>query len=78
MAKFLRDVVFICKKSEEEIVVRKMRTIIREGEMLSNHKKYIVYEKTKILAKGPNPRVPHLDLPPELDNEDCHSTPWRQ
>ena len=33
---------------------------------------------TNILAKGPNPKVPHLDLLPKLGSEDHHSTPQRQ
>ena len=33
-------------------------------------------KKAKSHAEGPNPRVPHLVLPPELDNEDRCATPW--
>ena len=67
------------KTSEEEIVVRSTKTVIREGEMLrqSYKKKKIVYKRTKILVKGPNPRVPHLVFLPELGSKDCHATPQR-
>ena len=43
--------------------------------------KYIyiyIYKKTKILAEGPNPRVPHLVFLPELGSEDRHAIPWRR
>ena len=32
-------------------------------------------EKNKSRFMGPNPRVPHLALPPELDNEDHRAIP---
>ena len=32
----------------------------------------------KFHAEGPKPKVPHLDLPPELGNEDHHAIPRRQ
>ena len=32
-----------------------------------------IYKKTKILAEGPNPRVPHLVFLPELGSEDRHA-----
>ena len=35
-------------------------------------------KKAKSFAEGPNPRVPHLVLPPELGSEDCRANPWRQ
>ena len=69
------------KTSEEEIVVRSTKTIIQEGEMLrqsyKKKKKKKVYKRTKILVKGPNPRVPHLVFLPELGSEGHHATPRR-
>ena len=35
-------------------------------------------KKAKSLVEGPNPRVPHLVLPPELGNEDRYANPWRR
>ena len=35
-------------------------------------------KRAKSLAKGPNPRVPHLALLPELGSEDRHATPRKQ
>ena len=32
-------------------------------------------KKAKSFAEGPNPRVPHLVLPPELGSEDCRANP---
>ena len=32
-------------------------------------------KRTKSRAKRPNPRVPHLALPPELGSEDCRAIP---
>ena len=67
------------KTSEEEIVVRKIKTIIREGEMLrQSFLKKFIYKKTKILARGPNSKVPHLVFLTELGNEDRHATPRRR
>ena len=34
-------------------------------------------KRSKAPTKGTNPRVPHLDLPPELGSEDHHATPQR-
>ena len=36
-----------------------------------------IYKKTKILAKGPNPRVPHLVFLLELGSEDHCATPQK-
>ena len=69
------------KTSEEETLVRSIKTLIREGEMLrqsyKKKKKKKVYKRTKILVKGPNPRVPHLVFLPELGSEGRHATPRR-
>ena len=35
-------------------------------------------KRAKFPTEGPNPRVPHLALPPELGNEDRCATPRRQ
>ena len=35
-------------------------------------------KRAKSPAKGPNPRIPHLALPPKLGSEDRHATPQRQ
>ena len=34
-------------------------------------------KKAKSLAEGPNPRIPHLALPPELGSEDRRANPRR-
>ena len=60
-------------------MIRPIKTIIREGKMLKqSYKKNNIYKKTKILAKGSNPRVPHLVFLPELGSEDHRATPRRR
>ena len=53
-----------------------MKIIIRGGEVLKL--KGSKAKKAKSLVEGPNPRVPHLVLPPELGNEDRYANPWRR
>ena len=36
-----------------------------------------IYKKTKILAKGPNPKVSHLVFLHELGSKDRRATPQR-
>ena len=75
MAQPRSDVRSICKTAEKEIVVRLQQKKKKKFESSSERNK----------TKGLNPfpkglilKVPHLDLLPELDNEDHHSTPPRQ
>ena len=69
------------KTSKEEIMVKPMKIIIRrrrsvkEGEVLK--KKRNKAKRAKSPTEGPNPRIPHLALPPELGSKDRHATPRR-
>ena len=57
-------------------MITPIKTIIREGKMLKqSYKKNNIYKKTKILAKGSNPRVPHLVFLLKLGSEDHRATP---
>ena len=77
MAQPRSDVRSICKTAKKEIVVK----------LQKKKKKFFFFESSskENKTKGLNPlpkglilKVPHLDLLPELDNEDRRSTPPRQ
>ena len=64
----------ICKTTEKEIVVRSPKKK-KSFEFSSEGNKT---KRLNPLPKGLILKVPHLDLLPELDNEDRRSTPPKQ
>ena len=56
------------KIADEQIMVRLIKPIIKGKRNIKG--KSSKAEKTKSCVKGPNPKVPHLALPPELGSED--------
>ena len=80
MAEPWTNVGFICKTAEKEIMVR-----LSKGYFLTKKKKKNEVPSKKNEAKRLSPlpkglilKAPHLDLLPELDNEDRRSIPLRQ
>ena len=61
------------KTSEEEIIVRPTKLAIKGRQNVKGEGSKT--KRAKSHAKGPNPRVPYMVLPPKLGSEDCHATP---
>ena len=64
------------KTAKEQIMVRPIKPIIKGKRNIKG--KSGKAKRTKSRANGPNPRVPHLALPPELGNEDHRAIPQRR
>ena len=77
MAEPRSNISFICKTAEKEIMVRSPKEYFlpKKDEVSSKKNKA---KSLSPLPKGLILKVPHLDLLPELDNEDHRSIPLRQ
>ena len=75
MAQPRSNVSSICKITEKKIVVRSPKKKKKKFEFSSEGNKT---KRLNPLPKGLTLKVPHLDLLPELDNEDYRSNPPRQ
>ena len=77
VAKPRSNVSLICKTAEKEIMVRSPKEYFlpKEDEVSSKKNRA---KSLSPLPKGLVLKVPHLDLLPELDNEDRRSIPLRQ
>ena len=77
MAELRSNVGFICKTAEKRIMVKSLKRYFlpKEDEVSSKKNKA---KRLSPLPKGLILKVPHLDLLPELDNEDRRSIPLRQ
>ena len=76
MAESRSNVGVICKTTEKGIMVRLLKGYFlpKEDEVPSKRNKA---KRLNPLPRGLILKVPHLDLLPKLDDEDCHSIPPR-
>ena len=79
MTELRRNMITICKSVQEE----EQGQIEKKSSLRKNEVKYIyiyIYVNAEMLSPFPKKidlMVPHLDLLPKLDNEDCRSTPLK-